>query len=77
MLDSTSKNWILKNLPLFSSEVKDAAIKRLQICQKCPKLKPKLNRCEECGCLMPAKVFLKRASCPLKKWGVMELKDGD
>jgi len=76
MLDEVSRSWIKKNLSLFTPEVKTQAVDRLKICQACPKLTPKLNRCKECGCLMPAKVFFKKASCPLGKWGVMEVSDG-
>ena len=72
MLDSASKEWITKNLPLFSEEVKRQALARLAVCKECPQLTPRFNRCKQCGCLMSAKVFFKKASCPLNKWGVME-----
>jgi hypothetical protein len=68
MLDEKSRNWITKNLPLFSSEVKEIAKRRLSVCQTCPRLTPKINTCKECGCLMPAKVFFTKASCPIGKW---------
>ena len=67
MLDTASKNWITKNLSLFSPEVKEMAKTRLSVCQDCPEL-TKLNRCKQCGCLMPAKVFFKGSFCPMKKW---------
>jgi len=68
MLDADSRKWMLKNLSLSTPEVKEMAKTRLSICQSCPELTPKLNRCKQCGCLMSAKVFFKSSSCPLKKW---------
>jgi len=68
MLDADSRKWILKNLSLFTPEVKEMAATRLRICEICPELTPKLNRCKKCGCVMPIKVFFKSSSCPLKKW---------
>jgi len=75
-LDEESRDWIGKNLPFFSPEVKAQALERLKVCQGCPRLTPKINRCEECGCLMPAKVFFKGASCPLGKWEKMKVDNG-
>ena len=72
MLDNASKEWITKNFPLFSEEVKRHALARLAGGKECPQLTPRLNRCKQCGCLMPAKVFFNKASCALIKWGVMD-----
>lgn len=72
MLDENSKGWITKNMSLFSPEVKRQALGRLAVCKDCPELRPKLNTCKKCGCLMPAKVFLKKAKCPINKWGQMQ-----
>lgn len=45
---------------------KDVAMKRLKICESCPKLK--IRFCQECNCFMPAKTRLKKAECPLNEW---------
>lgn len=49
-------------------EEKALAEDRFDICEACPRLRKPLNQCAECGCLMNAKVRLRNASCPLKKW---------
>jgi hypothetical protein len=41
---------------------------RLDACRACDRL-TNLMTCRECGCLMPAKVKLAEAFCPLDKWG--------
>jgi len=40
---------------------------RMAICRECPSLHG-MHMCAECGCFMPAKTWLKDATCPLKKW---------
>lgn len=45
---------------------KEAALERFNICEGCPRLK--LKFCQECKCFMPAKTWLKDATCPLGKW---------
>jgi hypothetical protein len=47
---------------------KDIQEQRLSICKECPKFKPTLHLCEECGCQMDAKTRLAYATCPLHKW---------
>jgi hypothetical protein len=42
---------------------------RLSICQSCPFYRKKINQCKKCGCIMPQKVKLADASCPVQKWG--------
>jgi hypothetical protein len=42
---------------------------RLAICQSCPFYRKKINQCKKCGCIMPQKVKLADASCPVGKWG--------
>ena len=39
---------------------------RMDICQKCDKLK--IGFCSQCGCLMSVKTRLKASKCPLQKW---------
>lgn len=46
----------------------DTAIKRMEICNQCPRLIPVTKQCKECGCFMVLKTKLKEASCPLGKW---------
>lgn len=41
--------------------------RRKEICSGCSNL-TKINTCSLCNCVMPAKWWLKHASCPLEKW---------
>jgi rRNA maturation protein Nop10 len=41
---------------------------RLNICRKCEHY-TKFERCSLCGCVMPLKVALAHATCPIDKWG--------
>jgi len=41
---------------------------RLEICESCDKLISTTKQCKECGCIMPLKVRLASAKCPLSKW---------
>ena len=40
---------------------------RIDQCNACDSLTI-LKTCKECGCIMPVKTWLKRVSCPLRKW---------
>ena len=40
---------------------------RYEICKQCPSFTA-LKTCRECGCIMPLKIKLAGASCPLTKW---------
>ena len=51
--------------------------KRLSICSECPRLIKPVQLCKECGCFMPAKVWLLDSLCPLEKWGQEELAEED
>lgn len=42
---------------------------RLAICETCPFYRKKINQCKKCGCIMPQKVKLADACCPVGKWG--------
>jgi hypothetical protein len=44
------------------------ATERYSICQACPELVKLTKQCKKCGCLMPAKSKLLKATCPLGKW---------
>lgn len=45
----------------------DEAASRYAICEQCPKLLV-TKQCSECGCVMPLKVKLLHAACPINKW---------
>lgn len=47
---------------------KISAEERLNICLSCDKLIKLTKQCRECGCIMPAKVKLENATCPIGKW---------
>ena len=51
--------------------------KRLAFCAECPRLIKRIQLCKECGCFMPAKVWLLDSWCPLAKWGQEELEEED
>lgn len=41
---------------------------RILVCRECPSLLKATMQCKKCGCFMPAKVKLEKATCPLEKW---------
>ena len=41
---------------------------RYDICKTCPELIDLTKQCKKCGCFMPAKTKLAKATCPLGKW---------
>jgi hypothetical protein len=49
---------------LADSEVQ---VTRYDICKSCPSFTV-LKTCKECGCIMPLKIKVASAGCPLKKW---------
>jgi hypothetical protein len=44
------------------------SVERLNICHACPHFIRMTTTCKKCGCFMIAKIQLKNAHCPLKKW---------
>ena len=40
---------------------------RMEICKSCPFMSDD-QRCGKCGCFLPAKTRVKKASCPIGKW---------
>jgi hypothetical protein len=47
------------------------AMERLMVCNECPANKVNsagIRYCGECGCVIKAKVFSTKNSCPLNKW---------
>jgi len=67
----SAKPWDLLN-PNIGRVSDELAVERLSICQNCPSYKKRLKQCKECGCIMPAKVKLPNAFCPLGKWSAVE-----
>ena len=63
----TTRPWDLinPNVPRVDEFV---AKERMDICLKCPELIGPTKQCKQCGCLMPLKVKLENAECPLGKW---------
>ena len=49
---------------------KELRKKRLDICSTCgyKRMRFGASYCQECGCLLKAKVLLKKEQCPLDKW---------
>ena len=61
--------WVVIQ-PESPLETKKAVAKhRIEICAKCPHLRPKVHQCKKCGCIMPAKVRFMNQRCPVGKWG--------
>jgi hypothetical protein len=48
---------------------------RMNICNSCPHRIESVNLCSKCGCFIPAKTKLVRASCPIEKWNAIVLDD--
>mgnify|MGYP003705685757 CR=1 FL=1 len=44
---------------------------RYNVCKNCDKF-TSLKTCSICFCFVPMKVFFKKTSCPLDKWGKIE-----
>jgi hypothetical protein len=44
------------------------ATRRYDICKSCPELIDLTKQCKQCGCVMPLKTKLLKATCPLEKW---------
>ena len=45
---------------------------RLAMCNECPSLVKAVQVCKECGCFMPAKVWITGQSCHIGKWTATE-----
>ena len=67
-----ARPWDLFNKNLGRVET-EMAEQRFNICLECPQLIKLTNQCKECGCLMNLKTKLPNASCPLGKWGVVQV----
>ncbi len=64
--------WDLLN-PQIPRSPDNVAAERLAICKACPRYRKRAGQCKECGCIMPQKVKLAGASCPLGKWGIFDV----
>jgi hypothetical protein len=47
------------------------AHERYDMCKQCPSLTA-IKLCQHCGCVMPAKVRLRYAECPVGNWKAVE-----
>jgi len=63
-----------KNMNRAPSKIQQ---ERLSICESCPFYRKKINQCKKCGCIMPQKVKLADASCPIDKWGHYVIEESD
>jgi hypothetical protein len=44
------------------------ARERYAICKSCDEFNAMFKTCNQCGCIMPAKVTVSYAACPVGKW---------
>jgi hypothetical protein len=49
------------------SSIDNYSEERYEICKGCEFFTP-IKICSKCGCIMPMKVQIKSAECPIKKW---------
>jgi hypothetical protein len=64
-IGSIVSGW--KNLIWKSPEIEKEALRRIEICSKCPHLKASAI-CSQCGCYAPAKARSMVERCPINKW---------
>jgi hypothetical protein len=62
-----TRPWHLLNMNEPRVSEQDAN-SRYDICLDCDRLTSATKQCKECGCIMPVKVKLEKATCPLGKW---------
>ena len=74
--DRPVRPWDLfnKNMNRAPSAVQQ---ERLSICQSCPFYRKSIKQCKKCGCIMPQKVKLADASCPVHKWGNYKIEESE
>lgn len=60
-----AKPWHVLTKPNVDKSV---AQKRFDICKSCDALIKATKQCRHCLCVMPLKVKVPNASCPLGKW---------
>jgi hypothetical protein len=54
---------------------KESAQSRYDVCKKCDEFNSTLKLCQKCGCIMPAKVKLASATCPIDKWPIINVEE--
>lgn len=57
-----------KNLIISNPVTEELAVKRMNTCLSCIHYKELTDRCDICGCYMPAGVRAKEKKCPKGKW---------
>lgn len=68
MQNYNSNSWVLTENIRFDLKVdNEKALLRRTKCNQCEHLS-KHKFCNQCGCFMPIKVWLKTSKCPISKW---------
>jgi hypothetical protein len=62
-----TRPWDLLNPDAYNTD-DHVGVERYAVCQECPDLISTTKQCKHCGCIMPMKVKLKEATCPVGKW---------
>lgn len=63
--DTRPWDMVNSNVPRVEEQVSE---RRMSICSDCPEFIGLTKQCKQCGCIMPMKVKLEAAKCPLGKW---------
>jgi hypothetical protein len=63
----STRPWDVFDKQAYNTD-EQTAIDRYTICRECPELLGITKQCKQCGCMMPLKVKLKEAECPIGKW---------
>lgn len=50
------------------SATKEVSEQRYSVCKECDQLMAVTKQCKKCWCVMPVKVTVSTATCPLNKW---------
>lgn len=74
MSDRQVRPWDLfnKKMGRVNSSIHN---ERMDICRACPELIKLTFQCKKCGCFMKEKTKLADASCPLNKWGKVNIEE--
>jgi hypothetical protein len=62
-----TRPWDVLN-PHSEKASDQVANSRMSVCLECPELVNISKQCKQCGCVMPLKVKLLKAECPIGKW---------
>lgn len=74
MTDRQVRPWDLFNKKMGRVDAKTYE-ERIEICKTCPELIKVTFQCKKCGCFMKEKSKLADASCPLSKWGKVNVEE--